>query len=236
MTEVQTQLVDYSDLRAHYGEASERVKAKKGSVLEGETVKALEMAPFFCLSTADSEGRCDASPRGGPSGFIKVLDNHTLAFPDLSGNRLVDSLSNIVENPNIGMLVMTPGHDETIRVDGTAKITTNPDSLAIWDDILGGVKATIIVEVDNVFIHCAKAFRRSGLWRPETWDAYKESPDATVVFNAIVETGVDPDEMRYFLEADYKESFAGEVPAKETLLADGGRSGEIIDDSDAAPR
>jgi PPOX class probable FMN-dependent enzyme len=206
------ELVDQESLRAHYGEPSERVKAKKGSVLEGETVQAIEMAPFFCLSTSSSAGRCDASPRGGPSGFIKVLNGTTLAFPDLSGNRLVDSLSNIVENPNIGMLIMTPGRDETIRVEGRAKITTEPEAVAIWDDILGGVKATIVVEVDNVFIHCAKVFRRSGLWRPETWDAYKDSPDATVVFNAIVDTGVDPGDMREFLEADYEESLAGEVP------------------------
>ncbi len=207
------QLDDQKSLRAHYGEASERVKTKKGSVLEGETVHAIEMAPFFCLSTSDSAGRCDASPRGGPSGFIKVLDDRTLAFPDLSGNRLIDSLSNIVENPNIGMLIMTPGRDETIRVDGRAKITTEADAVAIWDGILGGVKATIVVDVDNVFIHCAKAFRRSGLWQPETWDAYKESPDATVVFNAIVDTCVEPSDMRQFLEADYAETLAGEAPA-----------------------
>lgn len=207
------QLDDPQSLRAHYGEASERVKTKKGSVLEGETVQAIEMAPFFCLSTSDSEGHCDASPRGGPSGFIKVLDHNTLAFPDLSGNRLIDSLSNLVENPNIAMLIMTPGRDETIRVDGRAKITTEPEALAIWDDILRGVKATVIVDVDNVFIHCAKAFRRSGLWQPETWDAYTESPDATEVFNSIVDTGIDPSDMREFLEADYKESLAGEVPS-----------------------
>jgi PPOX class probable FMN-dependent enzyme len=212
MTDVETHLANNADLRAHYGEASERVKTKKGSVLEGETVKAIEMAPFFCLSTADAQGRCDASPRGGPSGFIRVLDDHTIAFPDLSGNRLIDSLSNIVQNPNIGMLIMTPGHDETIRVDGTAKITTEPNAIAIFDDILGGVKATILVDVENVFIHCAKAFRRSGLWQPDTWGAYKESPDATEVFNAIVDTGVPPEDMREFLEADYEETLSAEVP------------------------
>jgi PPOX class probable FMN-dependent enzyme len=213
MTDPANQLSDSNELRAHYGDASERVKAKKGSVLAGETIQAIEMAPFFCLSTSDSQGRCDASPRGGPSGFIKVLDEHTLAFPDLSGNRLIDSLSNIVENPNIGMLIMTPGHDETIRVDGTAQISTAPDAIAIWDDILGGVKATIVVNIDNVFIHCAKAFRRSRLWQPDTWDAYKQAPDATVVFNSIADTGVDPADMREFLEADYEETLASEVPS-----------------------
>ena len=212
MTGPETQLSTSNELRAHYGEASERVKAKKGSQLVGETVTAIEMAPFFCLSTSDSQGHCDASPRGGPSGFIKVIDENTLAFPDLSGNRLIDSLSNIVENPNIAMLIMTPGHDETIRVDGTAQITTDPNAVALWDDILGGVKATIVVDVDNVFIHCAKAFRRSGLWQPDTWDAYEQAPDATVVFNAIVDTGVDPGDMRHFLEADYEQTLAGEIP------------------------
>ena len=207
-----TQLSNSTDLRAHYGEPSERVKSKKGSQLVGDTVTAIEMAPFFCLSTSDTDGRCDASPRGGPSGFIKVLDENTLAFPDLSGNRLIDSLSNMVENPNIAMLVMTPGHDETIRVDGTAQITTDPEATAMWDGLLSGVKAAIVVDVDNVFIHCAKAFRRSGLWQPETWDAYKLAPDATVVFNSIVDTGIDPADMREFLEADYEDSLSKEVP------------------------
>lgn len=212
MTGAAEQLSNPSDLRAHYGEPSARVKAKKGSQLVGDTVAALEMAPFFCLSTSDSTGHCDASPRGGPSGFIKVIDENTLAFPDLSGNRLIDSLSNIVDNPNIGMLVMTPGHDETIRVDGKARITTASDATAMWDGLLSGVKAAIVVDVENVFIHCAKAFRRSGLWQPETWDAYNEAPDATEVFNSIVDTGVDPADMRQFLEADYEDSLSKEVP------------------------
>lgn len=207
-----TQLRNPGDLRDHYGEPSNRVKSKKGSELVGDTVTAIEMAPFFCLSTSDSEGHCDASPRGGPSGFIKVLDENTLTFPDLSGNRLIDSLSNIVENPNIAMLIMTPGHDETIRVDGTAQITTDPDATAIWDGMLGGVKAAIVVSVDNVFIHCAKAFRRSGLWQPETWGTYSQAPDATVVFNSIVDTGINPADMREFLEADYEDTLSKEVP------------------------
>ena len=212
MTGAANELSNPETLRAHYGEPSTVVKAKKGSVLAGDTVTAIEMAPFFCLSTSDSEGHCDASPRGGPSGFIKVLDEGTLAFPDLSGNRLIDSLSNIVENPNIGMLIMTPGKDETIRVDGTAKITTAPEAVEMWDDILRGVKAAIVVDVDNVFIHCAKAFRRSGLWQPETWDAYKQAPDATEVFNSIVDTGIEPSDMRHFLEADYEDTLSKEVP------------------------
>jgi len=205
-------VTDGAALRAMYGETSERVAQKKGSRLTPTVVAALELAPFFCLSTSDSAGRCDASPRGGPSGFLRVIDEQTLAFPDLSGNRLIDSLSNLVENPAVGMLIITPGRDETIRINGTARLTLAPEVLALWDGVLRGVKLAVVVTVDDVYVHCAKAFRRSRLWQPDTWADYDSTPDMTDVFNDIVGATGGTAEMRTMLETDYEQTLSAERP------------------------
>jgi len=205
-------ITDGAALRAKYGDTSVRVAQKKGSRLTPAVVAALEIAPFFCLSTSDSTGRCDASPRGGPSGFLRVVDEQTLVFPDLSGNRLIDSLSNIVENQRVGMLIITPGHDETIRINGTARLTLDPAMMSLWDGLLRGVKLAVVVTVDDVYTHCAKAFRRSGLWQPDTWADYDSTPDMADIFNDIVGASGDTTEMREMLEADYEETLSAERP------------------------
>lgn len=203
---------DGDQLRALFREPSERVKAKKGSVISGATERFLSRSPFFTLATADADGSCDVSPRGGPPGQIKVLDGgRAVAFPDLTGNNLIDSLSNIVANPSVGLLVMVPGSDETLRIDGPARITTDPEILGLWREELRQPKLVVVVEVGSVFMHCAKAFRRSALWDPETWPTTDDT-DAPEMFNDITGTDMEPAVMREFLEADYRESLESEQP------------------------
>jgi PPOX class probable FMN-dependent enzyme len=200
------------DLRALYGEASERVKAKKAQNITSETQRALEMAPFFVLATTDESGHCDASPRGGPPGLIQVLDETTIAFPDLTGNRLIDSLQNIMDTGRVGLLVVTPGNDETIRVDGRAHLTLDPEVTQRWDGLINRVRLGVVVSVDNVFVHCAMAFKRSSMWDPESWKHHADTPDMAVLFNEMTGSNDDPQAMRRALDADYAEVLASEQP------------------------
>jgi PPOX class probable FMN-dependent enzyme len=197
-------------LRSLYREPSELVQNKKGDRIDGAAARFVADSTFLCLATADDAGNCDVSPRGGPAGQLKVLDDgRTVALPDLAGNNLIDSLTNIVRNPRAGLLVMVPGSDETMRIDGTARLTTDPEVLGLWDDELRTPKLAILIDVDAAFLHCAKAFRRGGVWRPETWGDVADT-DAPEMFNAITGTDLAPVDMRAFLEADYAASLAEE--------------------------
>ena len=132
-------------------------------------------SPFVLLSSSGADGRCDASPKGGPAGFVAVLDDHTLAIGDARGNRRADSLLNVIENPHIGLLFLIPGKGETLRVNGTVQLSRQPELLA--ELATGGQPArlALVVTVQEAYMHCAKALIRSGLWEPDRW------PDATVL-------------------------------------------------------
>lgn len=126
-------------------------------------------SPFVLVGTASPDGTGDVSPKGGPPGFVVVLDDHRLAIPDLAGNNLLDSITNIVAGSGVGLLFLVPGVDETLRVNGRACITTDAavlDACAVKDR---RPKAAIGVSVTQQYMHCAKAFRRSELWHPPSW-------------------------------------------------------------------
>lgn len=198
-------------LRELYRNPSDRVREKKGVRITGAAADFVSRSPFFTLATSSADGRCDVSPRGGAPGQVKILDGgEAVAFPDLSGNNLIDSLANIAENPHAGLLIMVPGSDETLRVDGPATLTTDPAVLDLWADELRRPKLAVVVEVEAVFMHCAKAFRRSSLWDPETWPD-TDPTDAPKVFNAVTRGDtMEPTAMRELLEADYEATLAGE--------------------------
>src|SRR5262249_14996785 len=138
----------------------------------------LARSPFFVLSTANAEGVCDGSPKGGPPGFARVLDEHRLAWADFSGNNRLDSFQNLVANDSVALLFMIPGLDETLRVNGTAALVTDP---ALREEFAIDGKAArvvVVVTVAEAYIHCAKALRRAGLWSPESWLDPSELPSA----------------------------------------------------------
>jgi PPOX class probable FMN-dependent enzyme len=138
----------------------------------------VEASPFFLLSTAAADGTCDVSPRGDPPGSVVVLDRHTLAFGDRRGNRRLDSLHNILANPRVGMLFLVPGVGDTLRVNGTARIVA--DAGYLTDMARGGVVPHLAVEVvvEELFLHCSKAFARSALWDPASWPGRGAVPSA----------------------------------------------------------
>ena len=124
----------------------------------------IERSPFLCIGTSGAGGRADVSPRGDPPGFVQVLDDNTLFIPDRPGNNRLDTMTNIIENPNVGLLFLVPGFDDTLRVNGRATIVRD-EALAQAAVVNGKEpKVGIRVEVEEAFLHCAKAFKRSRLW------------------------------------------------------------------------
>ena len=157
-----------SELRELYRMPGNTVDKVLGS-LDDHARRFIAAAPFVLVGTASPDGTGDVSPKGGPAGFVVVLDDHRLVIPDLAGNNLLDSITNIVAGSGIGLLFLVPGVDETLRVNGRACITTDPamlDACAVKDR---RPKAAIGVTVTQQYMHCAKALRRSELWNPQTW-------------------------------------------------------------------
>ena len=158
-----------AELREVYRMPAASTKLKVLGALDQHARTFIEASPFLLVGTASPDGTADVSPKGGPPGFVVVLDDQRIAIPDLSGNNLLDSLTNIVGGSGIGLLFMVPGVDETLRVNGYACITTDPevlDACAVKDR---RPKAAIGVTVVQQYMHCAKAFRRSELWSAESW-------------------------------------------------------------------
>ncbi len=159
-----TTVTGAGELRDHYADPNERVQRKQLDCLDPHARRFISLSPFLVLASASPEGRVDASPRGGPPGFVEIADDVTLLVPDWPGNNRLDSLTNIVEAPNVGLLFLIPGVDETLRVNGRARVSDEPGLRARWDSE-GRLPATVlVVSVDEVYLHCAKAFMRSRLW------------------------------------------------------------------------
>lgn len=133
-------------------------------------------SPFVCVGTQSAEGRADVSPRGDPPGFVKVIDDNTLAIPDRPGNNRVDTMGNILANPSVGLLFMVPGFDDTLRVNGKARLSTDPALLAEMAVNGRGPRVAIVLDVEEAFLHCAKAFRRSNLWSSDALQDRDEMP------------------------------------------------------------
>ena len=171
-----TRIETLDELSSLYPEPGERVRTKKRDRLDDGLRVVLALSPFVLLATADAAGRCDVSPRGGPPGFVRALDDRHVALPDLNGNHLIDSLRNIVANPHAGLLVVVPGQDETVRIDGPAHLTTDDAVLARFDGELRRPTLAVVIEVAAVFTHCAKAFKRGGVWQPSSWPTLDRSP------------------------------------------------------------
>lgn len=127
------------------------------------------LARFFVLATSDAQGNCDASPRGDIETRTLFLDDRTLVIPDRPGNRRADSYRNILENPHVGILFVVPGMDEVLRLNGRARLTTDPDLLDRM--AMKGKPAVlgVVVEIDEVYVHCARAILRSRMWESDTW-------------------------------------------------------------------
>jgi PPOX class probable FMN-dependent enzyme len=176
------QITSVDELEEIIGTPSEFIRTKETPYLTPLTREFILASPYVLLATAAEDGTCDVTPRGDPPGAIAVLDERTIAIPDRLGNRRVDSMRNIISNPHIGMLFLIPGTDETVRVNGRATITRDPElleRLAVKGKL---PKVAIVVEIEEVFAHCARSILRSKLWEPESWP----DPDTIPTLAAIM--------------------------------------------------
>jgi hypothetical protein len=176
-------VTEEKDLRALLGSPSELALKKQIARLDEHCRAFIAHAPFMLLATSDTQGRCDVSPKGDPAGFVRVLDDTHLVIPDRPGNKRLDGMRNILANPHVGLLFLVPARGETLRVNGRACITRDADLLSTLA-VDGKVPSLAIgVEVEEVFLHCAKAFKRSGLWEPARWPAIDDLATSAKIFH-----------------------------------------------------
>lgn len=176
--------------------------------LDKHAIDFVTRSPFLCIGTQSQNGLADVSPRGDPAGFVKVLDSTTVLIPDRPGNNRLDTLTNILENPVVGLLFLIPGFDETMRVNGTAALTRDPDLLGLLAVNDRTPALAIVVTVKEVFIHCAKAFRRAKLWDPSKHQDRGGMPSLLkIILDQTTGAPSDPAEMQEIdagLEVEYK--------------------------------
>lgn len=156
--------------------AESGVMRKQFALLDAHCRAFIAKSPFLLLGTSRADGRCDVSPRGDGPGFVLQLDERTIVIPDRPGNRRIDSFQNIIENPHVGLIFLIPNVDETLRVNGSAWITEDPELLERMQMKGKTPQLGIVVEAEEVFFHCARAFRRANLWQPENWIDRAELP------------------------------------------------------------
>ena len=174
-------LESVDDLRAVYRPPARGPIDKVIHRLDRHCEEFLAASPFFVLSTAAADGACDGSPKGGPPGFVRVLDEHRLAWADFSGNNRLDSFQNLVTNDQVALLFLIPGLDETLRVNGRAELTTDPDLCERFAIDGKPARVVVVVTVIEAYIHCAKALRRAGLWSPDGWLPADDLPSAACI-------------------------------------------------------
>lgn len=203
---------DEAQLRDRYRPANPAILAKARPRVDPKAADFVAASPFMVLATTSSAGT-DTSPRGGPPGFVKVLDPRRVAFGDLAGNNRLDSYVNILDRSEVGLLFLVPGVGETLRINGRAGVTGDPDLCARV--AIDGVqpKIAVVIDVDECFIHCAKALRRSGLWDPDTWGDPSARPSAAEVIVDQYQLDVEP----ALVEADL------EIGYQDTIWTEGGR-------------
>lgn len=194
-----------AELREIIGHPHQGARKKDIGVLDEHCKNFIARSPFLLLSTSGADGRCDVSPKGDAPGFVLVLDERRLVIPDRLGNRRLDGMSNLVANPHIGPIFLIPGMEETLRVNGRGSIVR--DASLLDQMVVNGKRPQLAigVEVEECFIHCAKAFKRSGLWDPATWPAKSELPRAAqILLDHIRPEGVTVDQLECQLEEGYR--------------------------------
>ena len=201
-----TEITTEAELReALGGHASGRAVTKVRPTLHPLQVEWLKLSPFCVLATCDADGNCDASPKGDPAGnLIHVLDPQTIVIAERPGNKRADGYLNILSNPHVGVLSLIPGRNDTLRVNGRARLVRN----APWFDdlVVKGNRPVlaIVIDIEQVFSHCQKAFMRSGLWSPGEWPAVDAIPSVAALCKATQNTPETLEELEaYYAVPNY---------------------------------
>ncbi|SFD58989.1 hypothetical protein SAMN04487819_101160 [Actinopolyspora alba] len=202
------EVTDEAELRELLGTPLRRTLDKERAELHELDKRWLAHSPFCLVATSDELGHCDVSPKGDPPGFTLVLDDSTIALPERPGNRRADGFRNILRNPHVGLLYMLPGRGDTLRINGRARIVRRAPFFERMEVKGHRPVLALVVEIEQVFHHCAKAFMRSGLWNPESW-----TPEAMESRPAIAKTLETPEkslaELEHYYGAEYAKKLYG---------------------------
>lgn len=195
------------ELRTLMGEPSEIALRKDIGRLDEHCRAFIARAPFVLVATADATGRCDVSPKGDAPGFVLVVDDHHLLIPDRPGNKRFDGMRNLLENPGIGLIFLVPGSEETLRVNGRARIVRDPEWLARLAAQGKTPQLAIAVDVSEAFLHCAKCVKRSGLWDPARWPDREGMASPARMFRDHAQLGsVTVEELDQRLQEGYRKN------------------------------
>ncbi|MFG1776576.1 pyridoxamine 5'-phosphate oxidase family protein [Micromonospora sp. NPDC049048] len=200
------EITSHDELRGLLGVPTPRTLAKERPVLHPRDREWLAASPFCLMATAGADGSCDVSPKGDPPGFARVLDERTIAVPERPGNRRADGYRNILDNPHVGLIFLIPGRTDTLRINGRAWLVRD----APWFDemVVEGHRPVLalVVEIEQIFYHCAKAFLRSQLWQPESWE-----PDVLPSRARLIKEVENPAESLADLERHYGPGYAATI-------------------------
>jgi PPOX class probable FMN-dependent enzyme len=198
------------ELRTLYRQPTALVVNKERPVLDEASQQFASRCRFAAVGTFDAHGNPDVSPRGGPSGFIRVLDPGHLAIADLGGNNRLDTLQNVLASGRIALMLVVPGQSETVRVNGRAWLSADPELLAGFT-LPKTPKSAIVVGVDTTYVHCAKAFMRGGMWDADVWAELADTPDGAEILSCQrVADDADAATVRRLLDDSYVAELAGE--------------------------
>ncbi len=207
--EIHHRIATIEQLRQHYRQPSPLTVNKERAAIDAASRQFLERCRFAVVGTFDVDGSADTSPRGGPSGWIRVLDDTRIAMADLGGNNRLDTLQNVVATGRIAIMFVVPGQSETVRVNGAAYVTVDPDLLAGFV-LPRDPKSAIVVELDTTYVHCAKAFMRGGMWDPDAWAELADTPDGATILSCQAVAEVTPEQIRGMLQDSYTSDLAAE--------------------------
>ena len=214
-TSTWAEITTVDDLVDLLGEPNKLARDKGRTALLDVDRDWLSVTPFCVLATSSALGECDVSPKGDPAGqLVHVIDDRTIAIAERPGNKRADGYKNILQNPHVGLNFFIPGRGDTLRINGRARLVS---SAPFFDEML--VKGhrpilAVVVEIEEIFFHCAKAFLRSGLWKPETWDPNSVVPRRAVIANAVERSDMTLEELEeYYKPENYNKGLYGAANA-----------------------
>ena len=194
------------EYRALRGDAHPVTYAKSVTIIDDHIRDFLAMTTFVVVASVDADGRMDASPKGDPPGFVRVLDDTTIAVPERAGNRRADTFTNVLQVPSVALICFVPGMDETMRINGTARLTTDPALLRTME-VHGHVPAlAMLVDVEEAFIHCGKSLKRGHVWDPDARidrSSYPRMGEVMADHSRSDEFGLSREEMTRLAQEDY---------------------------------
>lgn len=190
MTDASHVITRPEELEALFGRPRRAQQTKAIATIDDHARRWIAASPFVVIGSADAEGHMDLSPKGDPPGFVQVLADARLAVPDRPGNKRFDTFLNVLENPQVGLMFLVPGRGETLRVEGRAQVSTDPELLATMAEAGRDPTLALVVDIDQVMFHCGKSMIRSKMWQPDHWP----NVDGLASYAQCLAAQADPDE------------------------------------------